>query len=250
MPNYVKLINNFDALKLTTFRANIDSFIDEVNSGKSTLVDALYTLTNAEMEFRQERVNRSMVVISHFPFLKTFEDYDFSYQPRLNKTEVMDLKSLRFIENCENIVFLGTPGTGKTHLAVATGIESAKNRHRTYFINCNELILQLKKAKQENTLARRLKNFTSYSVLIIDEVGFLPIDPEDSNLLFQLISMRYEKHPTIFTTNKSFNHWGEVFGDSVIANAILDRILHHSKVFQIVGPSYRMKGKEELFKDE
>lgn len=250
MPNYVKLINNFDALKLTTFRANIDSFIDEVNSGKSTLVDALYALTNAEMEFRQERVNRSMVVISHFPFLKTFEDYDFSYQPRLNKTEVMDLKSLRFIENCENIVFLGTPGTGKTHLAVATGIESAKNRYRTYFINCNELILQLKKAKQEDTLARRLKNFTSYSVLIIDEVGFLPIDPEDSNLLFQLISMRYEKHPTIFTTNKSFNHWGEVFGDSVIANAILDRILHHSKVFQIVGPSYRMKGKEELFKDE
>lgn len=250
MPNYVKLINNFDALKLTTFRANIDSFIDEVNSGKSTLVDALYALTNAEMEFRQERVNRSMVVISHFPFLKTFEDYDFSYQPRLNKTEVMDLKSLRFIENCENIVFLGTPGTGKTHLAVATGIEPAKNRYRTYFINCNELILQLKKAKQENTLARRLKNFTSYSVLIIDEVGFLPIDAEDSNLLFQLISMRYEKHPTIFTTNKSFNHWGEVFGDSVIANAILDRILHHSKVFQIVGPSYRMKGKEELFKDE
>lgn len=178
MPNYVKLINNFDALKLTTFRANIDSFIDEVNSGKSTLVDALYALTNAEMEFRQERVNRSMVVISHFPFLKTFEDYDFSYQPRLNKTEVMDLKSLRFIENCENIVFLGTPGTGKTHLAVATGIESAKNRYRTYFINCNELILQLKKAKQENTLARRLKNFTSCSVLIIDEVGFLPIDPE------------------------------------------------------------------------
>ncbi len=133
MPNYVKLINNFDALKLTTFRANIDSFIDDVNSGKSTLVDALYALTNAEMEFRQERVNRSMVVISHFPFLKTFEDYDFSYQPRLNKTEVMDLKSLRFIENCENVVFLGTPGTGKTHLAVATGIESAKNRYRTYF---------------------------------------------------------------------------------------------------------------------
>ena len=119
-----------------------------------------------------------------------------------------------------------------------------------YFLNCNELILQLKKAKMENTLARRLKHFTSYSVLIIDEVGFLPIESEDSNLLFQLISMRYEKHPTIFTTNKSFNHWGEVFGDSVIANAMLDRILHHCKVFQIIGPSYRMKGKEDLFKDD
>lgn len=247
MSNYIKLINNFDALKLMTFRANIDEFIDEVNSDKTNLVDALYTLTEKEMEFRQDRVNRAMIVTSHFPFVKTFEDYDFNYQPRLNKDEILDLKNLRFIETNDNIVFMGTPGTGKTHLAISIGIECAKNRYQTYFINCNELILQL---KMENTLARRLKHFTSYSVLIIDEVGFLPIESEDSNLLFQLISMRYEKHPTIFTTNKSFNHWGEVFGDSVIANAMLDRILHHCKVFQIIGPSYRMKGKEDLFKDD
>lgn len=250
MSNYVKLINNFDALKLLTFRANIDSFIDEVNSDKSGLVDALYSLTEKEMAFRQERVNRAMIVTSHFPFVKTFDDYDFTYQPKLNKDEILDLKNLRFIETNDNIVFMGTPGTGKTHLAISIGVECARNRYQTYFINCNELILQLKKAKHENTLARRFKHFTSYSVLIIDEVGFLPIESEDSNLLFQLISMRYEKHPTIFTTNKSFNHWGEVFGDSVIANAMLDRILHHSKVFQIVGPSYRMKGKEDLFKDD
>lgn len=250
MSNYIKLINNFDALKLVTFRANIDSFIDRVNSDKKDLVDELYALTEKEMAFRQDRVNRAMITTSHFPFVKTFMDYDFDYQPRLNKDEILDLANLRFMETNDNIVFMGTPGTGKTHLAVSIGIECAKNRYQTYFINCNELIMQLKKAKQENTLARRLKHFTSYSVLIIDEVGFLPIDPDDSNLLFQLISMRYEKHPTIFTTNKSFNHWGEVFGDSVIANAILDRVLHHSKVFQIVGPSYRMKGKEDLFKDD
>ena len=250
MSNYIKLMNNFDSLKLSTFRTDIDYFIDEVNSDKATLIDALYDLTNKELEFRQERVNRAMIVTSHFPFVKTFDDYDFSYQPKLNKDEILDFKNLRFIQNNENIVFMGTPGTGKTHLAISIGIESAKNRYQTYFINCNELILQLKKAKLENTLARRLKHFTSYSVLIIDEVGFLPINAEDSNLLFQLISMRYEKHPTIFTTNKSFSHWGEIFGDSVIANAMLDRILHHSKVFQIIGPSYRMKGKEELFKEE
>lgn len=250
MSNYVKLINNFDALKLMTFRANIDSFIDEVNSDKSNFVDAFYSLTEKEMDFRQDRANRSMITTSHFPFVKTFEDYDFSYQPRLNKDEILDLKNLRFIETADNIVFLGTPETGKTHLAISIGVECAKGRYQTYFINCNDLIMQLKKAKHENTLARRLKHFTSYSVLIIDEVGFLPIEAEDSNLLFQLISMRYEKHPTIFTTNKSFNHWGEVFGDSVIANAMLDRILHHSKVFQIIGPSFRMKGKEDLFKDD
>lgn len=250
MSNYIKLINNFDALKLATFRTNIDSFIDRVNSDKKDLVDELYALTEKEMAFRQDRVNKAMITISHFPFVKTFMDYDFDYQPRLNKDEILDLANLRFMETNDNIVFMGTPGTGKTHLAVSVGIECAKNRYQTYFINCNDLIMQLKKARQENTLARRLKHFTSYSVLIIDEVGFLPIEAEDSNLLFQLISMRYEKHPTIFTTNKSFNHWGEVFGDSVIANAILDRVLHHSKVFQIIGPSYRMKGKEDLFKDE
>ena len=187
MSNYVKLINNFDALKLMTFRANIDAFIDEVNSDKSNLVDAFYSLTEKEMDFRQERVNRSMIITSHFPFVKTFEDYDFSYQPRLNKDEILDLKNLRFIETADNIVFLGTPGTGKTHLAISIGIECAKSRYQTYFINCNDLIMQLKKAKHENTLSRRLKHFTSYSVLIIDEVGFLPIEAEDSNLLFQLI---------------------------------------------------------------
>lgn len=250
MSNYIKLINNFDSLKLNTFRNNIDSFIDEINSGKINVVDALYSLTEKEMAFRQDRVNKAMITTSHFPYVKTFDDYDFSYQPKLNKDEILDLKNLRFIQNNENIVFMGTPGVGKTHLAISVGIECAKNRYQTYFINCNELIMQLKKAKLENTLSRRLKHFTSYSVLIIDEVGFLPIDGDDSNLLFQLISMRYEKHPTIFTTNKSFNHWGEVFNDSVIANAMLDRILHHCKVFQIIGPSYRMKGKEELFKED
>lgn len=250
MSNYIKLINNFDSLKLSTFRNNIDLFIDEVNSNKTNLVDAFYALTEKEMAFRQDRVNKAMIITSHFPYVKTFDDYDFSFQPKLNKDEILDLKNLRFIENNENIVFIGTPGVEKTHLAISIGIECAKSRYQTYFINCNELIMQLKKAKLENTLARRLKHFTSYSVLIIDEVGFLPIDGDDSNLLFQLISMRYEKHPTIFTTNKSFNHWGEVFNDSVIANAMLDRILHHCKVFQIIGPSYRMKGKEELFKEE
>lgn len=250
MSNYIKLINNFDSLKLSTFRNNIDLFIDEVNSNKTNLVDAFYALTEKEMAFRQDRVNKAMIITSHFPYVKTFDDYDFSFQPKLNKDEILDLKNLRFIENNENIVFIGTPGVEKTHLAISIGIECAKSRYQTYFINCNELIMQLKKAKLENTLARRLKHFTSYSVLIIDEVGFLPIDGDDSNLLFQLISMRYEKHPTIFTTNKSFNHWGEVFNDSVIANAMLNRILHHCKVFQIIGPSYRMKGKEELFKEE
>lgn len=116
MSNYIKLLNNFDSLKLMTFRNNIDAFIDEVTSDKSALVDSMYALTEKELDFRQERVNKAMIVTSHFPFVKTFEDYDFSYQPKLNKDEILDLKNLRFIENNENIVLMGTPGTGKTHL--------------------------------------------------------------------------------------------------------------------------------------
>lgn len=250
MSNYTKLLNNFDSIGLLTFRNNIDEFIDDVNSKKVDLIDGMYSLTEKELQLRQERVNKSMIKTAHFPFLRTFEDYDFTFQPSINKEEILDLKNLRFIETNENIIFLGTSGVGKTHLATAIGIESSKNRYQTYFINANELISQLKKAKLENTLQRRLKHFYSYSVLIIDEVGFLPIDEEGANLFFQLIALRYEKHPTIITSNKNFNKWGSVFGDNVIANAILDRLLHHSKVFNIIGQSYRLKDKFDLFKEE
>ena len=248
--NYNKLKNNLDSIGLFTFSQNLDYYIDKVNSGELNFLDSLYSMSERELEFRQERVDKSMIKTAHFPFIKTFEDFDFNFQPQLNKEEILDLKNLRFIEKNENIIFVGTSGVGKTHLATAIGIESAKNRLQTYFITANDLISQLKKAQMENTLARRLKHFTSYSVLIIDEVGFLPISKEDSNLFFQLISKRYEKHPTIITTNKSFNKWGEVFGDTVLANAILDRLLHHSKIFSIVGPSYRTKDKLSFFKDD
>lgn len=250
MNNYNKLKNNFEEIGLLTFNQNIDKYIDLINQGQLTMVDALYMMTEKEKEFRQERVDKSMIKTAHFPFIKTFEDFDFSFQPSIVKEEILDLKNLRFLNSAENIILVGTPGVGKTHIATSIGIETSKNRYQTYFITAHELISQLKKAQLENTLMRRLKHFTSYSVLIIDEVGFLPISRDEANLFFQLINMRYEKHPTIITTNKSFNKWDEVFGDPVIANAILDRLLHHSKVFSIVGPSYRTKDKTKYFSED
>ena len=136
---------------------------------------------------------------------------------------------------------MGSPGVGKTHLATSIGIETASNRKLTYFIHCNDLILQLKRAHLENRLEQKLKFFTKYKLLIIDELGFIPLDDEASKLLFQLISRRYEKVSTIITTNKQLSQWGEVFGDNVLANAILDRLLHHSHVISITGRSYRTK---------
>ena len=146
MNNYNKLKNNFDEIGLLTFNQNLDYFIDKVNSCELSFVDSLYEMTQKEKDFRQERVDRSMIKTAHFPFIKTFDDYDFSFQQNLKKEEILDLKNLRFIEQNENLIFIGTSGVGKTHIATAIGIESSKNRYSTYCITANDLITQLKKA--------------------------------------------------------------------------------------------------------
>ncbi len=181
------------------------------------------------------------VRVANFPFLKTFDDFDFSFQPSINKDFITNFQYLSFIKNKENIVFIGAPDVGKTHLATSIGIEAAKQRTSTYFISCSDLIFQLKHARLENRLEQRIKFFCKYKLLIIDEVGFFPMNTESSNLFFQLIAKRYEKTSTIVTTNKTLSMWGEIFSDSVIANAILDRLLHYSHVINIVGRSYRTK---------
>ena len=153
----------------------------------------------------------------------------------------MDLLTLRFLDNFDNVLFQGLSGTGKTHLSVAIGMVAASKRISTYFITCHDLIQNLKKALAENRLAEKIKVYNKYKLLIIDEIGFLPIKKEDASLLFQLISKRYETKSTIITTNIPFSKWGELFGDNAIASAILDRLVHHSHIIQIEGPSYRMK---------
>ena len=241
MNNYNKLLNNLEILKLSKIKDNLDTYIDLINSKKKDIVDSLYELTNLEIQLMEEKAVQGCVRTAGFPYEKTFEDFDFSFQPTINKDELLDLKNLRFLEKHENIIFIGSPGVGKTHLATAIGMEAAKNRQITYFVNCNDLITNLKKAHLENRVDDRLRLYSKYKVLIIDEVGFLPIDPLGANLLFQLINKRYEKATTIITTNISFEKWSEIFGDPILANAILDRLLHHSHVFIINGKSYRTK---------
>ena len=241
--NYTKLANNLETLKLDKIKENLDTYIDLINSKQKDVVDALYELTNLQINLMQERVMYGCVKVAGFPFIKTLEDFDFSFQPTINKEQILDFKNLRFIENKENIILVGSPSVGKTHLATSIGIISAQNRISTYFINCNDLISNLKKANSENRLMIRLKHYAKYKVLIIDEMGFLPIDTEGANLLFQLINKRYETHSTIITTNKPFGKWHEIFGDVTLANAILDRLLHHSHIINITGNSYRLKDK-------
>lgn len=145
------------------------------------------------------------------------------------------------MNKAENILFYGSSGVGKTHLAIALGVAAARKRQLTYFITCHELIQKLNKAHSENRLETKLKHFAKHKLLIIDEIGYLPVDKQGANLFFQLIARRYEKNSTIITTNQPFSKWGEVFSDLTLANAILDRLLHHSHILKITGPSYRLK---------
>ena len=217
--NYIKLINNLDNLNLIQIKDNLDKYVELINENKKTVIDALYELTTLEMDLKHERAMNACVRVANFPFIKTFNEFDFSFQPSINKEKILDFSNLRFIENNENILFVGSPGVGKTHLATSIGIEAAKSRYSTYFISCNDLILNLKKAHLENRLETRLKHYAKYKLLIIDEVGYLPLDIESANILFQLISKRYEKNCTIITTNKPFSKWNEIFGDVTVANA-------------------------------
>lgn len=246
MTNYTRLLSNLEELQLNRIKDNLDEHIGRINNKELDYIESLHELTNLEIQAREDRATHACVRVANFPYRKELKDFDFSFNPKINKEKILDFKHLRFIENKENILFLGVPGVGKTHLATSIGIEAAKNRKITYFINCHDPILQLKRAKLENRLETRLKFFSKYKVLIIDEVGYLPIDKEGANLLFQLINKRYENSSTIITTNKPFSEWGEVFGDSVLASAILDRLLRHSHVINIVGSSYRLKDKTFL----
>ena len=249
MNNYNKLLNNFEVLKLDKIKDYYPTYIENASKNEISLTDMLYELTNKEIEYRDERASQIQVTVSAFPYKKELSDFDFDYQPSINKQEIMELNTLGFLDRHENILFVGPSGVGKTHLATSIGITAAKKRYSVYFISCHDLITQLNKAHYENKLEARIKHFCRYELLIIDEIGYLPVDKQGANLFFQLIAKRYERHSTIITTNQTFNKWGDVFSDNVLANAILDRLLHHSSIINIKGNSYRIKDKLDSLGD-
>ena len=238
---YELIKQNFIYLKNQESLSILDEIFDETSRSNMNFIDGFKLYTDKIVEKKRNNVIIHSVKMAGFPRITTLQEFDFSYQPTINESQINDFASLRFLEKKENIIFYGNSGVGKTHLATAIGVIAARNRDSTYFIKCSQLMNDLHKAHLEGKINEKLKKLESYKLLIIDELGYLPINKEDSKLFFQLIDRRYEKFSTIITTNINFSQWDEIFGDAIIANAIIDRILHHSHVVTIKGKSYRLK---------
>lgn len=247
---YERLKENLESLKLRNTLDILDNYLERAVKDKLNIVDVLDHIFAEEAKSKRKRAYEKQLQMSGFPLKKSLDTFDFTFQPSIDKRQIEELATMRFVENAENVVFLGPPGVGKTHLATALGIEAARHRYSTYYINCHALIEQLKKAHFENHLPDRLKILAKYKILIIDEIGYLPMDIQGANLFFQLIAKRYEKNSTIFTSNRAFSQWNDVFSDVTIASAILDRVLHHCTVVNIKGESYRLKERKEFMKQK
>lgn len=232
-------------LKLETIDAILDPTLERAMSEHISPLETIGYLLEMEWKNRVNSTISTRMRYAGFPVKKRIDEFDFSFQPSIDPTLIRDLNTLRFIQQAENVVFLGPPGVGKTHLAIGLGITAIEAGFQVLFINASILIEKLKEAYRQDQLDRFLKKLAKPKLLIIDEIGYLPFDSAAAYCFFQLISRRYERTSTIFTSNKSFGDWGEIFQDHVIAAAILDRILHHCTTMNIKGDSYRMKDRKK-----
>ena len=238
-----RLGEHLQRLRLFKSKERVEALLQEAAAQELPYADFLERVLSEEVASKTAKHISMRTSLARFPFVKTLETFEFAYQPSLDKKQIQSLASCHFIEHGENIVILGPPGVGKSHLAVGLGLKAIEHGYRVLFTTAAGMIATLTKALAEGKLEDKLKLYTVPRLLIIDEIGYLPIDQSGANLFFQLISRRYEKGPLILTSNQAFGSWGEVFGDRVIAAAILDRVLHHAITVNIRGNSYRLKDK-------
>ncbi|WP_066638127.1 IS21-like element helper ATPase IstB [Desulfolucanica intricata] len=237
------LESQMQALKLKGLIAHYQEIAEKASQNNLSYFEYLSLLLEEELKRKNDGTIKTKINKARFPFIKTLEEFDFSFQPSLREKEIIALSSLDFIEKKENLIFLGPPGVGKTHLSVALGIKACMAKYRVVFTTAQKLLEELMLSLKDGSLTDKLLNYSRLNLMVIDEVGYMPISKEQANLLFRLISMRYEKGSIIVTSNYNFNEWGEVFSDQVVAAAIIDRLVHHARIFYINGTSYRLKGK-------
>lgn len=241
----MELLGLLDKLKLDHLQVQLDVVCEKAAEKDWDYRQFLCEALHVEHRGRHSHGNQTRLRQARFPTHRTLEAFDFDFQPSIDRKVIKELSSLAFVERGHNAIMLGPPGVGKTHLAIALGLKAIEAGHKVLFLTLDELLVKLRKAHSEQKLDRVLQQLSYPKVLILDEMGYLPMSRDEASLFFRLVTRRYEKASLIITSNKSFADWGEVLGDRVMATAILDRLLHHATTINIKGESYRLKEKRK-----
>jgi DNA replication protein DnaC len=243
--SYQRLREHFAYLGMTAAAEHLSIELDRATKDKLSATQVLESLLDIEVIATKARRTRGRLRFAHYPVHKTLAEFDFDFQPSLDRKVIAELSTLRFVEEKRNVILLGPPGVGKTHLAIALGIAATEVGYRTYFTSASDMVSSLQSAHLEGVSRYRMRTYTGPSVLVIDELGYLPLDQASANWIFEVVSRRYEKASIVLTSNRGFSDWGQVFADSVVATAIVDRLLHSATVVNVRGRSYRMRAHQD-----